>query len=178
MGNSTPNGAWEDFLLGIPSPSAAHQASLSPDAQPLDSVSFSDTGDLAEPSEWFTEHNMASLATIMEDNPPYRTSIQKQSKIVSDAFSPRRGGQFYVPRSEFAREIRGLTEKLDGLRESLQIMQLELQKVAGNHEKLSRWTIDIGATISDLAHQVVEKIGVQMAEENEWHMPGEEQLQH
>ncbi|KAH6675984.1 hypothetical protein B0J14DRAFT_652809 [Halenospora varia] len=111
MGSST-NSAWEDFLLGMPSPSAVHQASLSPDAQALDQVSFSDTGDLAEAPDCI-------------------------------------------------RDIR-----------------TELQTVTGNHEKLSRWTVDVGATLSELAHQVVEKIVVPMAEEDEWHMPEEEQLQH
>jgi hypothetical protein len=32
--------------------------------------------------------------------------------------------------------------------------------------------------VSDLARQFVEKIGLPMAEEEEWHMPEEDQLHH
>jgi hypothetical protein len=119
MANSTNNSGWEEFLLGMPSPSAVLPASLSPDSQSLNQASLSDTGDLAEAQDWFSSAgNMANLATIAEDSTSRRPSIQKSpSKMLNDAFAPRRSSQLYVQRSEFIKEIRGLTEKLNKLQE-------------------------------------------------------------
>jgi hypothetical protein len=75
---------------------------------------------LAEAQDWFSTagNNMGNLATIAEDSTSRRPSIQKSSsKMLSDTFSPRRSSQLYVPRSEFVKEIRGLTEKLNKLQE-------------------------------------------------------------
>jgi hypothetical protein len=44
-----------------------------------------------------------------------------------------------------------------------------------NHKALSRWTVDMNGTLDSLAQQVVEKLGVTMADEGEWHMQGDEQ---
>ena len=109
--------SWEDFILGVPSPSTVHSAPLPLDSQSFDQVSFSDTGDMAE-GGWFSGNNMTNLDTIVEDTTPRRPSIQKSpSKIPSDTFPARRNIQGYVSRSEFAKEIRGITDKLNKLQE-------------------------------------------------------------
>lgn len=119
MASSTNSGAWEDFLLSMPSPSAVLPASLSPDSQSLDRVSLSDAGDSVEAQGWFSNagNNMTNLATIVEDNTQRRPSVQKSSKMLGDPVSPRRSSQLYVSRTEFVKEIRGFTEKMNKLHE-------------------------------------------------------------
>ncbi len=117
MANSTNSNGWEDFFMNsAPLPPSLSptldQVSLSPISQSLDQVSLSETGDLSESQGWFsgTGNNMTHLPTIVEDNTSRRPNVQKSS-------NPRRNIVLYVPRSEFVKEIRGFTEKINRLQD-------------------------------------------------------------
>jgi hypothetical protein len=113
MANSTKNSAWDDFLRNMESPSSILPEQFAPDSQPLDQMSFSDTGDLSDARDWFSS-NLA----VAGDGSRRRPSIQKSpSKALNDTFPPRRSSQVFVLRSEFVKEIRGLTEKVNRLQE-------------------------------------------------------------
>ncbi|RDL36284.1 uncharacterized protein BP5553_06896 [Venustampulla echinocandica] len=198
MANSTDGNSWDEFLLGMP-PSTALSASLSPDSQSLEHGSISETGNSAEAQDWFSSagNNITSLATIAEENAPhYPRPKRSPSKVLGDSFSPRRQSQLYVSRSEFIREIRAMSEKVAKAQENVRDVQTKLDSVLNNHQKLSRWTVDVSTALDHVAQQVLAKdggavagqwhmpdlpaqhvadeIGMSMVDEGEWHMPEEE----